>query len=76
MGKLVNIRIPDYTIADMDKYFTIRYNDPFPYYAISDRFDLQDDYTFTFNDSTWTSEELHRGDCFICNVTHRLNRNF
>jgi hypothetical protein len=75
MGKLINIRIPGYTESDMDKYFQMRYNDPFPYYAISEYYDLYDEYSFSENED-WTSDTLYRGDCFICNYTHRLNRNF
>lgn len=38
----------------------------YPYFTISDRYDLNDD-----NDNT-----CYRGDSYICLFTHRLNRNF
>ena len=46
----------------------MRYEDASPFFAISDRISLKD-----FNDD---SIELFRGDCYICNFTHRINRNF
>lgn len=66
---LINIYIPNYQESKMQDYFSIRMEDQSPYYAISDRIDLSDittDYTTT----------LYRGDCYICQYTHRLNRNF
>ena len=64
---LISIRIPGYNANNMTEYFTIRYNDQSPYYAISDRLELSD-----------LSEDItcYRGDCYICQVTHRVNRNF
>lgn len=67
-NKLINIYIPGYSLGDMDNYFQIRYEDSSPYFAISDRISLK-----SFNDS---HVQVYRGDCFICNFTHRLNRNF
>lgn len=86
MGELVTIRIPYYSEADMDKYFQIRFNDPFPYYAISKRYNIYNDTVFDEVEISWKpgdnpepykcTESLYRGDCYICNYTHRLNRNF
>lgn len=82
-AKLVNIRIPYYRESDMDKYFRIRYEDPYPYYAISDRIDInnfstENIYTDDINSERkdYILDTCYRGDCFICNYTHRLNRNF
>ena len=85
-NKLYNIYIPGYS-NNVNSLYTIRYNDDSAYYAISDRFSIED--------LTWELEELkelslndeeevlqsytntfYRGDCYICNFTHRLNRNF
>lgn len=66
-GTLVNIYIQDYITMTKEKLFQLRYNDKSPYYAISDRFALED----------WgTSEVCYRGDSYICTFTHRVNRNF
>lgn len=74
VGQLIDIKIPGYNPAYLDDYFIIRYNDKSPFYAISDRFDLE-------NKEWWLDQErltnpLYRGDCYICQFTHRLNRNF
>lgn len=77
-GHLIDIKIPEYSAGYIDNYFNIRYNDKSSYYAISDRFDLQ-------NTTWWLSKNgdivtlknpLYRGDCYICQFTHRINRNF
>lgn len=64
---LLNIRIPNYD--ETSDYFSIRYRDMSPFYSITDRLDLN------------TVEKLEgvnafRGDCFICNYTQRITRNF
>ena len=64
-GDLVNIKIADYNDSKLDKYFEIRFADETPYMAISDRLDVN------------TSNIVcYRGDCYIGNFTHRMNRNF
>lgn len=65
-GDLINIYIPDYSINKMSDYFRTRYEDQSPYYAISDRMSLED----------IRADYLYRGDCYICQYTQRLNRNF
>lgn len=87
-GHLIDIKIPDYSEGKMDDYFKIRYSDKAPFYAISDRFDLDNrvwwisnslvDFETARNEA---GEELllnplYRGDCYVCQFTHRLNRNF
>ncbi len=66
-GTLVNIYIKDYQIMNKQELFRIRYSDKSPYYAISERYDIEED-----------KEKfvLYRGDTYICTFTHRLNRNF
>ena len=74
VGHLIDIKIPGYKQSEMENYFIIRYNDKSPFYAISDRFDLE-------NQDWWLNgnilrNPLYRGDCYICQFTHRINRNF
>lgn len=66
-SSIVNIYIPGYKISSMSDYYAIRYNDKSSYYAISDKISL---------DSTNLDNICYRGDCYICQFTHRLNRNF
>ena len=66
-GTLVNIYIKDYQTMNKQELFKIRYSDKSPYYAISNRYDIQED-----NEKFL----LYRGDTYICTFTHRLNRNF
>lgn len=90
-GSLVDIKIPGYSSSSMDDYFYIRYNDLSSYYAISDRIDISDDniglvleeYNPNGDGSdveaaTYysTIDAIYRGDCYICQFTHRVNRNF
>ena len=67
-NSLVNIYIPGFEISQMYEYFKIRINCEDPYYAVSDRKALDE---FPTN-----GERIFRGDCFISQFTHRLNRNF
>ena len=66
-GTLVNIYIKDYQTMNKQELFKIRYSDKFPYYAISNRYDIEEDNKGFL---------LYRGDTYICTFTHRLNRNF
>lgn len=81
IGNIINIYIPGYSEAQMSTYFNTRYEDNSPYYSVSSRLSLAnidsllslqkaggDLYTYTV--------PCYRGDCYICNFTHRLNRNF
>lgn len=74
-GKLIDIKIPGYKSDDIESYFNIRYNDKSSYYAISERMSLSD-ITYYFNNNSELINPLFRGDCYICQFTHRLNRNF
>lgn len=82
---LVNIMIPGFN-GNYNDYFNIRYNDKSSFQAISPRFDilrlLNNDYS---QYRTETNEEgvtksyinsIYNGDCYICNFTHRMCRNF
>ena len=66
-SSLINIYIPGYNNSNISDYFLIRYNDKTPFYAIGDRYSI---------DTIDNSKEYYRGDCYICQFTHRLNRNF
>ena len=81
IGSIINIYIPGYSETQMSTYFNTRYEDNSPYYSVSSRLSLAnidsllslqkaggDLYTYTV--------PCYRGDCYICNFTHRLNRNF
>ena len=81
IGSIINIYIPGYSEAQMSTYFNTRYEDNSPYYSVSSRLSLakidsllslqkagDDLYTYIV--------PCYRGDCYICNFTHRLNRNF
>ena len=86
-AETVNIFIPDYSVSNMLEYFNTRYQDNSPFQAISDRYDINDsdDNLITplsavvstdVNRSCGYKYELYRGDCYICQFTHRMHRNF
>ena len=64
---VMDIKIPNYNDSNMGEYFQIRYQDTSPFEPISERFAWED---FQNN------QVCYRGDCFICNFTHRMVRNF
>lgn len=66
-GDVINIYVPGYSINNINDYFKIRMQDSTPYYTVSPR------YNITVNCS---NDIQYRGDCFICNYTHRIIRNF
>lgn len=70
-GDIVNIRDTQYNpnkiISSNALYYKVRKNDLSPYFAISDRYELKQAEKGTI---------CYRGDCFICNFTHRMQRNF
>ena len=84
-GKIIDIKIPGFNHLSESELFKIRYNDKSPFYAISERISIKnisDYFTNFLNDLSKEDEKvqletpLHRGDCYICQFTHRLNRNF
>lgn len=85
-GELIDIKIPGYSSALINDYMSIRFNDKSGYYAISDRYDITNEYqlnsstNYSKEDTVFTykklSKPLYRGDCYICQFTHRVNRNF
>ncbi len=67
-NNIINIRVPEYNDSRMDQYFRIRFTDETPFIAISERVDL--------SDRTVGNIVCYRGDCYIGNFTHRMQRNF
>lgn len=67
-NSLINIYIPGYDTSRMNDYFKIRINCEDAYYAVTDRKNL--------SELSSSGEEVFRGDCYISQFTHRLNRNF
>ena len=67
-GWIYNVRIKNFSKVFEKEYFKIRGNDNSPFYAITDRWAIDD----------VNSEELlaFRGDCYTCTVTLRIQRNF
>ena len=78
----VNIMIPGYRENNLFEYVQLRTQDTSAFYAISDRIDINEinkkdtllaesDYEAQDFDATY-----YRGDCYICQYTHRIIRNF
>lgn len=80
IGNIINIYTPGYGTSAYKQYFTTRYDDTSPYYAIGDRVSIEDVISkyelTTVGDVSGYVKTYYRGDCYICNYTHRLNRNF
>ena len=61
-----NIRSGSYSTVFQKEYFSIRMRDNAPYFAISDRYELNSNASF----------DVYRGDCYTSTVTFRMQRNF
>ena len=78
----VNIMIPGYKENKLFDYIQIRAQDTSAFYAISDRIDINNinKKTTLLNEADFEinnfSEIYYRGDSYICQYTHRINRNF
>lgn len=79
-NNIINIYIPGYNPNKISDYFKIRYEDNSAYYTISDRYTInntsQKFQGISLNGYFGFYKDFYRGDCFISNFTHRLNRNF
>lgn len=80
-AETVNIYIPNYSLANLLDYVKIRMDDNSTYSAISDRIAFKDLETKSLvvgetAKTTNASFSVYRGDCYICQFTHRLIRNF
>ena len=67
-NNIINIRIPEYNDSRMNQYFRIRFVDETPFSAVSERVDL--------SERTVGNLVCYRGDCYVGNFTHRMQRNF
>ena len=84
-NKIINIYTPGYDTALIEHHFNVRYGDESPYYAITDRYSIDDEVfntPYTSIDSNGehsfveAARPCYRGDCYIGNFTHRIVRNF
>lgn len=79
---IINIYTPGYSPYNFENQFVTRYQDNSPYYAIGERIGIGEINTLYTSLKTEDGENdgftniFYRGDCYICNYTHRLNRNF
>lgn len=66
---IYTIKIPNYSDSLLREYFRIRGNDRSEFFAVSNRYSLEE---------IETMQELavYRGDCYTNTITIRLNRNF
>lgn len=64
---LYNVKIQNYSTNYLKDYIGIRANDNSAFYAISDRYSLDEEIEFI---------DVYRGDCYTNTVSIRLNRNF
>ena len=78
----VDIMIPGYQQNNIGMYLQLRAQDSSAFYAISDRIDINtiNKNTSLLKESAVTKEDFslicYRGDSYICQYTHRINRNF
>lgn len=70
-GWIYNVKIRNFSSVFEQEYFKVRGNDNSPFYAITDRYSV-DDEKFKNNGSI----DAYRGDCYTCTVSMRLQRNF
>ena len=82
VGDQVNIMIPGYQENKLYDYIKLRMQDTSAFYAISDRIDLKNINSNTnllqgsYTESKDFEGTYYRGDCYICQYTHRIIRNF
>jgi hypothetical protein len=74
----MNIHIPGYDANLMDEYFKIRFNSLNTFHAIGNRYDINymGMYDNIKEEEAYYEVTEYRGDCYINNVTVRMNRNF
>ena len=65
---IYNVKVKNFSNVFEQEYFKIRGNDNSPFYAISDR--------WAIDDPKSNEIEVYRGDCYTCTVSMRLQRNF
>ena len=79
----IDIMIPGYRENNLFEYVQLRAQDSSAFYAISDRIDIntlgKENSILSENSSENPkdfSNVYYRGDCYICQYTHRIVRNF
>ena len=78
----VDIMIPGFQQNNIGMYVQLRAQDSSAFYAISDRIDINDinKNTSVLKESSFVKKDFslicYRGDSYICQYTHRINRNF
>ena len=81
-GDMINIMIPGYQENKLFDYIQLRAQDTSAFYAISDRIDInllnKNESILQENSKNISdfNETYYRGDCYICQYTHRIVRNF
>ena len=81
-GDQIEIKIPGYAENKLDEYLLLRAQDTSAFYAISDRIDINNINVNTnlLQQADVTESDFSnvyfRGDCYICQYTHRIIRNF
>ena len=73
--KIINIYIPNYSESNMKNYFEQRYQDDSTYYSISNYYELNNLWDWGKADKRFYNI-FYKGDCYTCQYTHRVNRNF
>lgn len=77
----IEIKIPGYSENKLAEYLQLRAQDTSSFFAISDRIDINTlTKSSTLQQAAVQSEDFSeiyfRGDCYICQYTHRVIRNF
>lgn len=82
-AEIVTIYIPGYDPTQYESYMYTRMKDYSSYHAVTPRININtlDDYIVNKTALEGDPEgpyqfDIFRGDCYICQYTHRLNRNF
>lgn len=69
VNTIINIYVPGYNRSNFLSYFNTRFTSDDPYFSIGKRLSLEEVEGTVLG-------TFYRGDCFLCNYTHRMNRNF
>lgn len=77
-AETVNIYTAGYDVSKLEYYVQQRADDSSVFYTISDRFVWKTDSIANGLNSNKNDIEhnIYRGDCYLCQFTHRINRNF
>ena len=73
---IYNIKIRNFSAVFEQEYFKIRGKDNSPFYAITDRYAINDSRFNKQDDGSIGYIDAYRGDCYTCTVSIRLQRNF